>query len=172
MFRTRNKSVAESLFRRADSQADAGNLRSAFRLMLAAARLGEISAQLNVGNYYVDGTGVRRNPSAGLYWYKKAYRRGYSSAAHNIGIYWKSAKDFRRALRWFEKAVAMGEEESNLDIGKYYLYQERDFRKAIQHFERVSPEGWNSEAGVEEAEQLLRVAKQRLKAALKTARSV
>jgi TPR repeat protein len=167
MFRTRNKSIAESLFRRADRQADAGKLRSAFRLMLAAAKLGDIGAQLNVGNYYVDGMGVGQNRSAGLYWYKKAYRRGYSSAAHNIGIYWKSTKQFKRALNWFKKAVAMGDEESNLDIGKYYLYQESNFRKAIQHFKRVTHSRWNSEAAVEEAQQLLRVAKQRLKTAHK-----
>jgi TPR repeat protein len=165
MFRTRNKSVAASLFRRADSQADAGNLRSAFRLMLAAAKLGEIGAQLNVGNYYADGTGVRRNPSAALYLYKKACRRGYSSAAHNIGIYWQSVEQFRRALSWFERAVAMGDEESNLDIGKHFLYQDENVRKAIRYLKRVKRNGWNSEAGVEEAEQLLRAARKRLETA-------
>jgi len=66
--RTRQERI-DNLFKRADKQSEAGNLRSAFRLMLAAAKLGECSCQINVGTFYSDGIGVKPNRARGLYWY-------------------------------------------------------------------------------------------------------
>jgi len=127
--------------------------------MLAAAKLGDSGAQVNVGNYYADGNGVQRNRSAALYWYKRAYRRGDSSAAHNIGILWRDEKKLERALSWFFRAIKLGDDEANLDIGKHYLHNEKNLQKAIQHFERVLRSDWVTEAGAEEAAHLLKLAK-------------
>jgi tetratricopeptide (TPR) repeat protein len=162
MSRVRNKSKADDLFIRACKHEDDGDLKSAFRLMLAAAKLGDIGAQLNVGNYYADGTGVRRNRAAAMYWYKRAYRLGYSCAAHNIGIMWRNENQLRRALAWFKRAVDLGDPESNLDIGKHYLEKESDPRKAIIYFKRVVKAELVTEAAVEEAGALLRKAQKQL----------
>jgi len=64
------------LFIRADELEDRGELKAAFRLFLAGAKAGDISCQLNLGNYYDDAKGIRRNRKAALYWYRRAYRRG------------------------------------------------------------------------------------------------
>jgi TPR repeat protein len=53
-------------FVRAGKQADNGNLKSAFRLFLAAAKAGDSSCQINLGNFYDEGTGIRRNRSAAM----------------------------------------------------------------------------------------------------------
>jgi TPR repeat protein len=164
MPRLTNKSKASELFTCADQQNDLGHLRSAFRLMLAAAKLGDVGAQVNVGNYYVDGKGVRRSRASAFYWYKRAYRRGDSGAAHNIGVFWRNEGDFQRALYWFSRAVRLGDEESNLDIGKHFLHNEKNPRRAIAYFKRVKSSGWVSEAGVEEAAELLRLATRCLEA--------
>jgi TPR repeat protein len=119
MSRLTNKAKASALFIRADQEEERGNLRSAFRLMLSAARLGDTGAQVNVGNYYDDAKGVQRNRSAALYWYKRAYRRGDSGAANNIGVLWRKEKQFKRALGWFVRAVKLGDDEANLEIGKH-----------------------------------------------------
>jgi|SRR5271165_3960808 len=155
----RNEARATELFVRADKEEEQGNMRSAFRLMLAAAKLGDIGAQVNVGNYYDAGKGVRRNRTAALYWYKRAYRRGDSSAASNIGVLWRNEKQPKRALSWFLRAVQLGDEDANIEIGKHYLFQERDLSRAISFLKRVTPSGWVSEAGLEEAETLLRQAR-------------
>jgi uncharacterized protein len=164
MPRLTNRSKASALFVRADKEDGLGRKRSAFRLMLAAAKLGDSGAQVNVGNYYDDGKGVQRNRSAALYWYKRAYRRGESCAAHNIGVLWRSEGNLRRALYWFFRSVKLGNDESNLDIGKHFLRNEKNPRKAIPYFERVTPQKCITEDGVEEAAQLLREAKGLLKA--------
>src|ERR1700722_9485782 len=138
-------------------------MKAAFRLMLSSVKLGNTGAQINVGNYYADGTGVRRNRETALYWYKRAYRRGESNAALNIGILWRDEGKLRRALYWFLRAVALGNDESNLDIGKHFLHNEKNPRRAIPYFARVTRSGRVSEAGAEETAELLRNAKRRLK---------
>lgn len=163
MFRPTKKARAESLWLRAEKREENGKMGAAFRLMLAAAKLGNPSAQINVGNYYDDGRGVRRNRSAALYWFKRAYRRRDSTAAHNIGCVWRREGKSLRSLYWFFRAVKLGDEESNLDIGKHFLQNEKNPRKAMVYFKRVRPTGWVSEAGVEEAAKLLKEAKRRLR---------
>jgi TPR repeat protein len=161
------KERAEALFVLADKEEESGNLRSAFRHLLAAAKLGDLGAQLNVGNCYDDATGVRRNRAAGMYWYKRAYRRGCGSAANNIGVVFRKEKKFGRALAWFECAVKLGDEETNLEIGKYYLLTANAPAKSIPYFRRVIRGKYVSEFAVEEAEKLLRQAMNARKKALR-----
>ena len=91
-------------------------LTSAFRLLLSGAKSGDISAQLNIGNFYSDGTGVKRNRARALYWYKRAYRRSDASAANNIGVLFRAEGQLTRALAWFERAVKLKDVDANLEI--------------------------------------------------------
>ncbi len=159
-----NKSKASDLFIRADKCDDRGDFKGAFRLMLAAARLGDVGAQLNVGNYYDGGKGVPRNRSVAMYWYKRAYRRGDSSAAFNIGVMWRNEKQFERALSWFVRSAKLGNDGANLEIAKYYLDHKHDPLRAVQHLKQVTNSAWVSEAELEEAAELLKIVKGRAKA--------
>ena len=116
---------------------------------------------MNLGNCYDDGTGVRRNRSAALYWYKRAYRRGESNAAHNLGVRWRNEQNFRRARNWFERAVRLGDDEANLEIAEHYLQVELDFCKSIADLEKVCKSNWVPQAGLEEASKLLKETKKR-----------
>jgi TPR repeat protein len=149
------KSKNADLFRRAKKQEEKGNFRSAFRLYLAAVNAGDTGSQLNVGNYYDEGKGVRRDRAAAMYWFKRAYRRGDCSAAHNIGVMWRNDQKFKRALVWFQRAVKLGDDESNLDIAKHYLRNEHKPDKAIPYLKKVRKAYWVTEAGAEEAAKLL-----------------
>jgi TPR repeat protein len=164
MSRPTKKARAESLWLRAEKCEEQGRMRVAFRLMLTAAKLGSISAQINVGNYYDEGSGVQRNVSKALYWFKRAYRRGNSTGAHNVGCVWRREGKLRRSLYWFRRSVELGDSESNLDIGKHFLECEKNPRKAIMYFKRVKPSDWVSEAGLEQAQRLLRKAQRHVKA--------
>ena len=149
------KSMTDDLFIRADKQADAGNLKSAFRLFLAAAKAGDSSCQINLGNFYDQGKGVRRNRSAAMYWYKRAYQRGESCAAQNIAVMWRNEKKYSRALGWFRKAVKLGDDEANLEIAKHYLKVEHNPERAIPHLRKVRESNCVTEAGLAEANTML-----------------
>ncbi|PYU60163.1 MAG: hypothetical protein DMG56_08640 [Acidobacteria bacterium] len=121
------------------------------------------SCQINLGNFYAGGTGVRRNRSAAMYWYKRAYRRGEPCAAHNIGVMWRNEKKYRRALQWFKKAVRLGDDEAKLEIAKYYLEVEHNPERAIPHLKKVCESNCVTEAGLEEASRLLERERKRVK---------
>lgn len=163
MSKTALNSRANDLFVRADKYEDMGQPRKAFRCMLAAAKLGDTGAQINVGNYYDEGKGVRRSRSEAVYWYKRAYRRGAACAANNIGVLLRNENKHRRALSWFLRAVNLGDDEAHLEIGKHYLYFESNPRKAIFHLNHVTRSSRVSEDGVEQASKLLAEAKRNLR---------
>jgi TPR repeat protein len=154
---------ASALFMRGDSQEDAGRFRPAFRLFLSAAKAGDLNAQSRVGYCYDIGCGVRPNRTAALYWYKRAYRRGDPIAAHNIGTIGRDERQVKRAERWFQRAVDLGFEDSNLDIAKLFLDQANDPRKAILYLNRVLRlvPGWKPDK--EEARRLLKHALRKLR---------
>jgi TPR repeat protein len=152
----------DALFVRADKLEDGGNLKAAFRLFLAAAKAGNADCQLNLGNYYSDGKGIQRDPAAGLYWYKRAYRRGVLCAASNIGITWRNEGSPKRALYWFRRAVKMGDDEANLEIAKYYIENENNPRKAIPHLKKVCRSNRVTQAGAEVAARMLKQVRKKL----------
>jgi TPR repeat protein len=157
------KSKAEELFFRADKMRDRGDLRSAFRLFLTAANAGDKGSQLNVGHCYDTGSGTRRNRSAAVYWYRRAYQRGDASAANNIGTIWRDEQKPQRALSWFQRAVKLGNDDSNLEIAKHYLRNANDPQKAIPYLKRVCQSDHVTEASAEEAKRLLKRVKKDLK---------
>lgn len=152
-----HKARNEALFVRADQHSDRGEWRSAFRLFLAAAKAGDLGSQLNLGYCYDTGKGVRKNEIKALYWYRRAYRRGDSCAAANIGTIWRDRQKPERALYWFRRAVQMGDGGANLEIAKLFLAAGKNQREAIRHLELVCQSGQETEADEEEAQRLLKL---------------
>jgi len=159
------RSHTDDLFIRAAAQEEKGKLRSAFRLYLAAAKAGDSGCQVNLGNFYDDAIGVRRNRSAALHWYKLAYRRGESIAASNIGVMLRKEGHVKRALAWFEKAVELGDEEAHLENAKHYLRDENNPVQALPHLKKVCQSNCVTEAGREEGTKLLKLAKRQARRA-------
>jgi TPR repeat protein len=128
----------ENLHLRAHMQWDAGNKRAAFRLMSAAAKSGgDIGAMLNLGYFYDVGIGVKRNRKAAMYCYQRAYRRGFASAAVSIGTIYRDENRTRRALKWFGRALAMGDVDVKLEIARIYIDDLKTPEAAVPHLHRV-----------------------------------
>jgi TPR repeat protein len=149
----------ESILLRADEKWNAGELRSAFRLFLAAAKLGDMIGQLNLGYFYDVGIGVKRNRNAARRWYLRSYRKGHASGASNIGTIYRDEEDTKRALIWFERAVERGDIDANLEIAKIYLRDKEQADKALPHLRCVVKAKAGTEVCVaffEEAQRLLK----------------
>ena len=101
--------------------------------MLSAAKLGDTVAMVNLGYFYDVGIGVQKSRSWAMNWYKKADRRGYASAANNIGTIYRWEGNAKRALYWFGKAVARGDASANFEIARV-CFEDLDNPKAALHF--------------------------------------
>lgn len=135
--RDSKKMRANELFLRASSQEDKGKLLSAFRLYLAAAKLGDTSCQINVANFYADGRGIKPNRKAAIEWYTKAYRQGERSAASNLGAMFRDEGRFKEALTWYERAVKLDDGDANLQIAKIHLREPQQRMQAISRLEKI-----------------------------------
>jgi TPR repeat protein len=147
----------DEIFRQAEEQGEKGNLKSAFRLFLKAAKGGEGGAQNNVGNLYAHGIGVKPNRTLALYWYRRSYRQGYCATAGNIGALYRREGKRRQALAWFERGVAMGDTSANLEIAEIYL-ERGDKKETVRRLKRVlkgKPYNDVSVADQEEAQRVL-----------------
>lgn len=114
-------SPLDIVFQRADKAWDALDLKSAFRLFLRAAKAGEIGCQNNRGMFCADRLGAKPNRDK-AYWCRRAYRLIHRAAAANR----------------FERAIALGDIDTNLDLAKVYLKRVEN-KKAIRHVERAGP---------------------------------
>lgn len=145
------------LYTRAQKAWLRGRARSAFKLFLAAARAGEDGAFGIVAQFYDRGYGVRHDEKAALSWYQLAYghRRTDSGAANNMGCIWRDRGKLVRALRWFQRAVELGDADANLEIAKVYL-RKSDLVKARPYLHKTRRSPWATEQSKEEAGLLLR----------------
>jgi len=126
------------LFARASKRWDQGRLRSAFRLFLSAAKAGDPSAQHNLGYFYDVGVGVKRNRDAALYWYRRAFRHGYRTAASNIGTIYRDEERSKQALSWFQRAIRLGDADANLEVAKILLRTKGESARAITYLKRAT----------------------------------
>ncbi len=157
--RKRNKTaLAEDMLRKAERYEGMGDFRKAFKCLLAGAQLGDAGSQLNLGNFYALGTGVRRNPSKSAYWYRKAYRNGYGVGARNLAIDRRNEGNMRSAVVWFRRAIAMKDGEAYIELAKIYSARKGGRRAVVGLLRRALRLSRYdiSEAGREEAESLLK----------------
>ena len=126
---------------------DRGRHREAFRTLLAAARVGDSSAFVNLGYAYDTGRGVRRSRAKAVYWYRRAAVEGDASGAHNLATVYRDRGDVLRTIRWLRRAILLGDSGSNLLLGQCLLGRLGDPRAALACFKAIGPE--NSDADVE-----------------------
>src|SRR6185312_5061110 len=110
----------EALFDSADRYEEIRQFGKAFRCYRTAALLGDQWGQVNLGNYYAAGKGVKRSLQKAAYWYRKAYHGGLACGARNLAIDRKNQGNARSAVQWFRRAAAMGDGESYVELAKIY----------------------------------------------------
>lgn len=145
----------DQLYERADKEWSRGRMRSAFRLFLASAKAGNASAFGTVAQFYDYGCGVKFNENAALYWYRRAYRHGDSTAANNIGCILRDQNKLKPALQWFHQAVTLEDGDANMNIAKIYLHRKRDEKRATRYLITVCKAKNATALSKEQAKQML-----------------
>jgi TPR repeat protein len=112
---------AARLRRLGQSQSIGGANYKAFLSFLSAAKLGDKEAQVAVGYGYAYGISRKANVDEALRWWKRAYRQGSWAAAFNLGMFFRDAKQWAKALKWFERAIQAGDDDGLIEIAKVHL---------------------------------------------------
>ena len=84
------------------------------RLALA----GDADAQVQLGVYYYDGTGVPKDYAEAVRWYRLAADQGYAKAQYNLGVCYFNGqgvpRDYAEAVRWCRLAANQGGLKRNI----------------------------------------------------------
>jgi len=86
------------------------------------AEKGQVLAQFNLGNMYVNGDGVPKNDVEAVRWFRLAAEQGDADAQYNLGLMYANGEGVPEndveAYVWFSVAAAQGHEiaRSNRDI--------------------------------------------------------
>jgi uncharacterized protein len=130
-------SEAARLRRRGEQQSDKGANSKAFQSFLDAAKLGDEAAQVSVGYAYAYGILRKVNVNTGLRWWKLAYRQGSWAAAFNLGMFFRDAKQWAKAVKWFERAIQAGDEDGLIEIAKIHLRYAGDRATGLRYLKRA-----------------------------------
>jgi TPR repeat protein len=90
-----------------------------------------------------------------MYWYRKAARRGDSSAAFNLGTVFRDKGKQRQALRWFRRSLDLGEGDALLEIAKLKAVVRGGRPRAVEILNQLLQRNDCTEATGEEAQVLL-----------------
>jgi TPR repeat protein len=142
----------ERLLSEAEGFEEADNYKLAAKVLLRGAKSGDTSCQLNLGNYYASGTGVRKNLEKAAYWYETAYKNGNRAGALNLAIDERNRGDFRAAEKWFKRAVAMHDGSAYIELAKMYVTQGKKRLEALELLRQVIKMSWDNVSIDEKAE--------------------
>ncbi len=92
---------------------------------LQAAQHGDRDAQFQMGDRYMTGRGVARDPAAAAAWYRAAAQQGHAVAASNLGVLyangWGVKQNDAEAVSWFRKAADAGDAGGRNNLGSMYI---------------------------------------------------
>jgi TPR repeat protein len=92
-----------------DLASDPPNEESALKAFIKAASAGNIKGSHQAGLLYETGSTIPRSVNQAMKHYRTAAGRGYAPSQTALGRIYQSLKDYKKALSWYEKAVALGD---------------------------------------------------------------
>ncbi|HUX45518.1 MAG TPA: tetratricopeptide repeat protein [Terracidiphilus sp.] len=107
-----------------------------------AAEHGCSSAWNNLGVRLTNHKSVEADWREGIDWLKKAYRDGDTCCAPvNIAVTYRQQGEFRKAVAWFRKVVASGDDGARIQFGVHLYWGigvSVDHKAAVEHFRRAT----------------------------------
>ena len=119
-----------------------------------SANAGNPAGQINFGCCLSAGCGVRRDDTEALRWFKRALLQSDPTAPNNIASVYGHRGNNRRAMFWHQRAVASGDGDALVEVGRRYyagVGVRRDPGHAVRCFRKAITSKNISQAGREDA---------------------
>ena len=143
----------EQIYRRArailkDPNAAPEQTARAVELLMKAAEHGNCSAAFTLGQLYLSGTTLLRDPAAAVRWLERAALGGNQYAQYRLGKLLLQGEDVPKdadgAVRWLNASAEQGNQYAQYALGKLYLLGEEvpeDREAARQWFQQAAEQG-------------------------------
>lgn len=96
--------------------------KAARRYLERAAAMGHAEGSACLAMLLLDSSDDARTFKRAEALYRRAFQRGYSTAAYNLAVAYKKRQRYRDAYRWFERAHAEGDPSALLQLARAELY--------------------------------------------------
>ena len=120
----------------------------AVELLMKAAEHGNCSAAFTLGQLYLSGTTLLRDPAAAVRWLERAALGGNQYAQYRLGKLLLQGEDVPKdadgAVRWLKASAEQGNQYAQYALGKLYLLGEEvpeDREAARQWFQQAAEQG-------------------------------
>ena len=91
-----------------------------------AAKLGNVDAQIIVGNCYANGQGVKKDEKKAFKWISQAAEKGSAEAQNYLGEFFSKGIGVtinkKEAEKWYKKAAEQGYEQAKINLGRRYVF--------------------------------------------------
>jgi len=108
----------------ADTALDKHDYVTALKKYKSAAAKNDAYSQVQVGNFYNEGLGVKKDSSEAVRWYKLAAAQGLADAQYNLGLMYYYGQgvvqDYAEAVRLYKLAAAQGLADAQNNLGIMY----------------------------------------------------
>jgi TPR repeat protein len=109
------------------------------------AESGDAAAQVQLGDAYDTGAGVKRDVAEAIKWYRKAAEQGNAEGQYSLGGKYDSgdgvSQDYTEALKWYLKAAEQGHNIAQYNAGVLYyraLGTHQDFAEAAKWWHKAA----------------------------------
>jgi len=143
-------------FNKASATYDKGDYVAAFDIFLDLAESGDVGSMSQIAIMYGAAQGVDLDFDKSIEWDEKAIQAGSITSMTNLGITHRMRGNVKKAKFWLEKALAAGDSEAALELAKMYLISDLETERAKQYLEMVLAGESCTDAGRDEARELLR----------------
>ncbi len=123
-------------------------IKEAIRLYKLAAAQGNRNAKYNLGMYYAEGRGIRRNLRQAFGWYFRAAQQGDAYAQNYVGYCYHKGegitRHFGESVRWYRKAARAGNMFAMYNLGLCYKFGDgvpKSLPLARHHFRAAAAAG-------------------------------
>jgi TPR repeat protein len=117
------------------------------KYLIDKANKGDVNAQYDLYEIYVNGTGIPQDYNESIKWLKKSAEGGCAKAQDIIGFYYQIGaivpKDYNEAIRWYTKA-AEHDLGAQYYLGVMYYYGSnfpQDYKEALKWFTKAAKQG-------------------------------
>ena len=108
-------------FSKGDAAEDAGDYVLAREFFALGAHCGGRLCWSRLGHLYDAGRGAPLDKARAMSCWRKAWRLGDTTAAHNIAILFRERGKRRESFRWLHRAAGKGGADAQIEIAKNYL---------------------------------------------------
>lgn len=107
------------------------------------AKEGDRVAQYELAKIYIAGQIVNQNSFLALKLLHLSADRGYAQSQYHLGeIYYKSAKNFSKAEKWYLLAAEQGHPIAQYELAKMYIAEKQDFSLALKWLRRSAKQAY------------------------------